>query len=142
MSIMGLVLVLDIVVIPGPRWLITIMVAASIYVIWAHIRTRHLRARTRELIRLSMRSGLFFSLLSRENQQRYVRTGTVLIRGSSGNMYLIRCGSSGNVMRVSDQARFCCFPRGLQSHAEQAMIGQMLVLETDETKFLLRAVRI
>jgi hypothetical protein len=84
---------------------------------------------------------LLMSLLSEDNQRRFRSFLRIRIRGSGGNEYEIARGWQGNVRR-SDGARLCAHPnmycnqtrRGLP--AEDAMIAQILMLQTDEAAFL------
>lgn len=94
--------------------------------------------------------ALLMSLLSPENRERFEQGRHILIRGSDGARWRIECNTyTGNVVRFDEDGfarRYCGHPimhvgyaddgYGYQLPTLDAIIGQMLLLETNAERFL------
>lgn len=76
---------------------------------------------------------LLVSCLDDVQRREYRETGQFHVRSPAGRSYLIRHGYAGNVER--DGSKFCIHADPGLPHADQ-MLGQKLMLETDEAAFL------
>lgn len=95
--------------------------------------------------------GLFVRLLSDKQRKTFTDKGYIEVTGASGCTYRIECGGgySGNVLWVQGRnvlGRFCAHPGAYQGDMyvplprHDAFLGQLLLISTDEKKFLQKAV--
>lgn len=94
---------------------------------------------------------LFVRLLSDKQRKTFTSDRFVEVKGESGRTYRIDCGGgySGNVLWIKGRlvmGRFCAHPATYQGSSyvplprHDAFLGQLLLLSTDEKKFLEKAV--
>lgn len=93
---------------------------------------------------------LFLRMLKPEQRKQYDKGKYVDVTAKSGKVYRIRCdhGCSGNVFWISPelgkQGDFCFYPnfRNINTRVPpyDYFLGQMMLIATDETKFLTTAV--
>lgn len=81
--------------------------------------------------------ALLRSILSPEQRQEYNNRRQITVVGSLGGQYVICRQHSFNV-RGSSGERYCCVPGGHLPLSDN-IIGQMLLIETDERLFLEQA---
>jgi hypothetical protein len=83
---------------------------------------------------------LLLSMLDDEQRDEYEGDGRFHVHTADGERcYRITKGQSGNVLLIKDgraKRRYCIHPPGLRYPDEDAMVAQMMMLETDEAEFL------
>jgi hypothetical protein len=88
--------------------------------------------------------ALLFSLLPEPERQRYTHEGFFEVIGSHGGHYRIHRGVAGNIIWLHPDGKpgssLCCHPNIYTDAGrmpdEDAMIGQLLALRTDEASFV------
>jgi hypothetical protein len=83
--------------------------------------------------------ALLLSLLTEDARATFADTGVIHVVGSAGGRYRIERGYSGNIHGGGRE--YCAHPRmtspeGDRMPMEDAMIAQMLMIQTDEPGFL------
>ena len=79
---------------------------------------------------------VLLSLLPETERYRYHRCGELWVRGSAGGIYAIREGVAMNIYRLPSRECLCAHPFIESAPVASAMIAQVLMIRTDEPRFL------
>lgn len=76
------------------------------------------------------------AILTEQQRQDYVTRSTFTVHGSANGTYQISHGHTGNIYRMPYGPSLCAHPPMQGMPTEAALIGQVLMIRTDELGFL------